>query len=97
MDIHCNDGVTSINWVGDLPVVGHVWYHPNCIYNILSLSKTSKDFSITYYIWVRNAFEVNNPYGSIKYFVESNHGLLYKYINNYHVEAALVTYYSENT
>ena len=48
MDIHCNVVVTSTNWVGNFPEVGRVWYHPNGIANILSLSKTAKTFRITY-------------------------------------------------
>ena len=39
MDIHCNAGVASTNWVGDLPGYGMVWYHQEGIANILSLSK----------------------------------------------------------
>jgi hypothetical protein len=39
MDIHCNAGVTSTDMVGDLPGYGEVWYHPNGIANILSLTR----------------------------------------------------------
>jgi hypothetical protein len=38
MDIHCNAGMTSTNLVGDLLGYGEVWYNPNGIANILSLS-----------------------------------------------------------
>ena len=39
MDIHCNAGVTSTNLIGDLGGYGTVWYHPQGIANILSLSQ----------------------------------------------------------
>ena len=89
VDIHCNDGVTSTHWVGDLPGVGRVWYHPNGIANILSLSKTANQFRINYDSWGRNAFEVHKLAVDIQPFVESTHGLFYMDTNNYHVEAAL--------
>jgi hypothetical protein len=38
MDIYCNAGVTSTNLIVDLAGYGPVWYHPNGIANILSLS-----------------------------------------------------------
>ena len=37
--IHCTTGVAKTNLIGDLPGYGTVWYHPNGIANILSLSK----------------------------------------------------------
>ena len=60
MDIHYNDGIKSTNWVENFPGVGHVWYHPNGIDNILSLSNMAKKFRINYDIWDSNAFEVHN-------------------------------------
>jgi hypothetical protein len=42
MDIHCNAGITSTNLIGDLAGYGPVWYHPNGIANILSLSRVKK-------------------------------------------------------
>ena len=43
MDIHCNAGVTTTNMVGDPRGNGTVWYHPNGIANILSLSCVKKN------------------------------------------------------
>ena len=91
MDINYNADVTSTNWVGDLTSVGCVLYHPDRIANILSLSKMSNQFSITYYSWDINAFEVHNSAGAIIFFVGYLLGLLYMDINNYHAEVALVT------
>jgi hypothetical protein len=39
MDIHCNAGVASTRMIGDLAGYGTVWYHPQGIANILSLSR----------------------------------------------------------
>ena len=39
LDIHCNAGVASTNLVGELLGYGTVWYHPNVIANIISLSR----------------------------------------------------------
>ena len=91
MDIHCNAGAKSTNWVGDFPGVGCVWYNPNRIANISSLSKMANKFRINYDIWGSNAFEVNKSASAIWSFVEYPLGLFYIYINNYHVEADLVT------
>ncbi len=41
MDIHCNIGVTSTNLIGDLAGYGTIWYHPQGIANILSLSQVN--------------------------------------------------------
>ena len=59
--------------------------------NILSMSKMAKQFSITYDIWVINAFEVHKLDGAVRSFVVSSCGLIYMDINNYHVDSALVT------
>ena len=38
LDIRSNSGTTSTSYQGDLPGYGTVWYHPEGIANILSLS-----------------------------------------------------------
>eukprot|EP00978_Attheya_sp_CCMP212_P010733 scaffold26100_cov31-Attheya_sp.AAC.5 len=79
MDIHCNAGVTSTNLVGDLAGYGVVWYHPNGIANILSLSRVKNSgFRITYDSDKGNEFlVVHKPNGVQRVFTESNHGLFY--------------------
>ena len=42
MDIHCDSRVTSTKMVGEMPGYGTVWYHPNGIANILSLSRVKE-------------------------------------------------------
>jgi hypothetical protein len=49
MKIHCNAGVASTDQVGDLDGYGTVWYHPNGIANILSLSRVREHgYRVTY-------------------------------------------------
>jgi Zinc knuckle len=48
MKIHCNAGVTTTRLVGDLPGYGTVWYHPQGIANILSLSRVSERYRVTF-------------------------------------------------
>jgi hypothetical protein len=45
MNIRCNAGVSRTNMVGDLPGYGEVWYNPEGIANILSLSQVKKKTS----------------------------------------------------
>ena len=42
LDINCNAGVVTTNLIADLPGYGTVWFNPNGILNILSLSKMQK-------------------------------------------------------
>jgi hypothetical protein len=65
MDIHCNAAVTSTNLVGDLPGYGEVWYNPNGIANILSLSRDEKQgFRVTFNSSHGNEFHVHKPNGT---------------------------------
>eukprot|EP00978_Attheya_sp_CCMP212_P042042 scaffold250013_cov31-Attheya_sp.AAC.1 len=78
MDIHCNAGVTSTSLVGDLAGYGVVWYHPNGIANILSLSRVKNNgFHITYDSDDGNEFVVHKPNGIQRVFTESSRGLFY--------------------
>ena len=45
---HCNAGTATIDMVGDLPGFGMVWYHPEGIANILSISSVKARFLVTY-------------------------------------------------
>ena len=42
MEIHCNAGTTTTYTIGEFPGYGTVWFHPEGIANILSLSRISK-------------------------------------------------------
>ena len=78
MDIHCNAGVTTTNMVGDLHGYGTVWYHPNRIANILSLSHIKKNgCKVTYNSSDKNEFHVLKLDGKTWVFKESEHGLFY--------------------
>jgi hypothetical protein len=69
MDIHCNAGVTSTNLVGDFPGYGTVWYHPQGIANILSMSRVkAQGYHITYDSNKGNEFCVHKPDGTIRNF-----------------------------
>jgi hypothetical protein len=78
MDIHCNAGVTTTTLVGDLPGYGTVWYQPNAIANILSLSRVREHgYAITYDSTNGNEFRVTRPDGGLRVFRESPRGLYY--------------------
>jgi hypothetical protein len=60
MDIHCNAGVASTNLEGELAGYGTVWYHPNGIANILSLSRMKEHgHRVTYDSHDGNKFTVH--------------------------------------
>ena len=46
--LHCNAGTTIVSKKGDLKGYGTVWFHPQGIANILSLSNVSKKHRVTY-------------------------------------------------
>jgi len=46
--LHCNAGTTIVTKKGDLKGYGTVWFHPQGIANILSLSNVSKKYRVTY-------------------------------------------------
>ena len=64
--------------VGDLCRYGTVWYHPNGIANILSLSRVKKNgCEVTYNSSDKNEFHVLKLDGKTRVFKESEHGLFY--------------------
>jgi hypothetical protein len=61
MDIHSNSGMTTTNLMGEYPGYGKVWYNPNGIANILSMSQmVSRGYAITYSSANGNVFIVND-------------------------------------
>jgi hypothetical protein len=79
MDIHSNSGMTTTNLMGDYPGYGRVWYDPNGIANILSMSQmVARGYKVTYSSSDGNAFTVDDPngnyYGTFK---QSPQGLYY--------------------
>ena len=77
MYIHCTAGVTRTNLVGELPGYGTVWFHPDGIANILSLSRVKTKYRITFDSDENNEFIVHKPNGSTRNFKESSRGLYY--------------------
>ena len=91
MDIHCNAGVASTNQVGDLPGYGTVWYHPEGIANILSLSRVKEHgYHVTYDSQDGNRFVVHKPDGTLRIFNESTRGLYFMDTNNSTVQSGNV-------
>ena len=77
MNIHCNAGTASTNLMGELRGYGDVWFAPNGVANILSLSNLAKKFRITYDSATDDGFIVHKPDGVNQHFVQSPHGLFY--------------------
>jgi hypothetical protein len=60
MAVHCNAGITCTNLVGDLLSYGEVWYNPNRIANILSLSRVKeREFRVAFDSNTGNEFHVH--------------------------------------
>ena len=77
MYIHCTARVTQTNLVGELPGYGTVWFHPDGIANILSLSRVKTKYRITFDSDMNNEFIVHKPDGSTRNFKESSRGVYY--------------------
>ena len=77
MYIHCTARVTRTNLVGELPGYGTVWFHPDGIANILSLSRVKTKYWITFNSDENNEFIVHKPDRSTRNFKESSCGLHY--------------------
>jgi hypothetical protein len=58
LKISCNAGTMTTDMIGDLDGYGVVWYHPDCIANILSLHRVSERFHVTYDSRTNNEFIV---------------------------------------
>ena len=77
MFIHCTAGVAKTNLIGDLPGYGTVWYHPDGIANILSLSKVKEKYRVTFDSDINNQFIVHRPDGTQRIFQQSSRGLYF--------------------
>ena len=86
MSIHCNSGVTTTNWVGELSGYGTVWFHPNGIANILSLARVKEQgYRVTYDSIAGNRFVIHKSDGTTRIFNESTRGLYYLDVKD-HIE-----------
>jgi Zinc knuckle len=77
MEIHCNAGKTTTHMIGELPGYGTVWYHPEGIANILSLSRVSKKYRVTFDSSNGNEFTIHKEDGSFHRFKQSARGLYF--------------------
>ena len=77
MFIHCTAGVAKTNLIGDLPGYGTVWYHPDGIANILSLSKVKEKYRVTFDSDINNQFVVHRSNGTQRIFQQSSRGLYF--------------------
>ena len=60
--VHCNNGVTYTNKIGDLSVYyDPIWYNPKVIANILSLGLVQKNHPVTYNSRDGNEFVIHSP------------------------------------
>ena len=87
--IRCNAGVTTTNQVGDLPGYGTVWYQPNAIANIVSLSKVvSAGYHVKFDSDEGNKFTVTKPCGKVMVFEQAANGLFYLDTTKGRIDAA---------
>eukprot|EP00957_Ditylum_brightwellii_P030072 2276400-Ditylum_brightwellii.AAC.1 len=63
--------------MGDLPGFRWVWYYPNGIANILSLSRVKEKYRVTFDSYGNCRFIVHKGNGEVQIFQESKRGLFY--------------------
>ena len=77
MFIHCTASVAKTNLIGNCPGYGTVWYHPDRIANILSLSKVKDKYQVTFDSDINNQFIVHCTDGTQQIFQQSSRGLYF--------------------
>eukprot|EP00536_Pseudo-nitzschia_multiseries_P000236 jgi/Psemu1/516/gm1.516_g len=60
MNIYCNAGMNTTNWVGELQGVGTVWFDQTGIANILPLSKVKENHQVLYNSFIDNTFWISH-------------------------------------
>ncbi|KAI2491042.1 Reverse transcriptase (RNA-dependent DNA polymerase) [Fragilaria crotonensis] len=97
MDIHCNAGITSTKWIGELKGYGTVWYNPSGIANILSLSRVKEHgYRVTFDTSEGNAFHVHKSDGDVRVFSQSAKGLYYFDVGKHNKEVSLINTVADN-
>jgi hypothetical protein len=76
LELFTNGGSLTTNQRATVPNYGEVWYDPNAITNIFSLSKMEKKYRITYDLSKEKSFIVHLPNKQIK-FTKIFNGLFY--------------------
>jgi hypothetical protein len=77
MRINSHAGVSTTNMQGQLPGYGPVWFDPDGIANIFSMSNVKKRFNVAYNSQNDDAFIVTRPNSKPRRFVCSPTGLYY--------------------
>ena len=77
MFILCTAGVAKTNLIADLPGYGTVWYHPDGIANLLSLSKVKEKYRVTFDNDINNRFVMHRADGTQRIFQQSSRGLYF--------------------
>ena len=75
--IRCNAGMKTTNYRGYLSGYGWVWYYPDGIANILSLSRVKEKYRVTFDSALDNCFHVHKADGKILKFNEATRRLYY--------------------
>ena len=73
LTLHCHAGTMSVTKKGDLKGYGTIWYHPDCIANILSLNNVKKKYKATFNSELKDGFILHERSGS-QHWKEFNHG-----------------------
>ena len=76
MNIKCNAGVKCTNLRGHISRYGWVWFFPDGVANILSMSRVKEKFRVTYDSATDNSFHVHKE-GKILKFKEATRRLYY--------------------
>ena len=69
--IRCNAGMKTTNFRGHLSGYGRVWFYPDGIANILSLSRVKDKYRVTFDSATDNCFRVHKDNGKILKFQEA--------------------------
>lgn len=96
MKVVCNAGAVLVTQMGTLKGYGKVWYHPDAIANILSLSRVQDAFRVTYDSITGNQFVVHRKDGSIRVFKQTEKGLYASKLDDAAQGIALVNTVKEN-
>ena len=75
--IRCNAGMKTTDYRGYLSGYGWVWYYPEGIANILSLSRVRERYRVTFDSAMDNCFHVHKDNGKILRFQEASRRLYY--------------------
>lgn len=96
MTIVCNAGTITVNQMGHFAGYGDVWYHPQAIANILSLSNIQRFFRVTYDSQKGDCFVVTRADGSTRTFRPTEKGLYAAQVTGQGQETVMVSTVDQN-